>query len=175
MVGIVCFMLHRESAPPETAESIEGLVRDHGGVLAQGPWSYQVAVFWGLIEATNCMRAFQDRFGAALRAGVNLGETIANRDGSPGSGIRFAVHMMERAAPGQVLISAVGGDQITSSMDPDALWSYRQHRLKPVLFLVLQLSALLAYLLGWFYLIYWRVETYSATGAFPRWPKWMCG
>jgi len=72
MVGIACFTLDRESIASLAEGTIEERVRAHGGVLTRGPGSCQIAVFPGLIDAADCMRALRDRFGVALRAGVNL-------------------------------------------------------------------------------------------------------
>jgi len=83
--------------------------------------------------------------------------------------------MMKCAAPGQLLLSAVNGDQVTSVADADEHRSRRESGLKPMLFFLLQISSLLAFVLGWFYLIYWQVQNYSATGAFRCWPMWLCG
>ena len=87
----------------------------------------------------------------------------------------FAKRLMNECAPGEACVSAAIGNTITSRTALDDRSAEDPRTLRGAAWAALQWSLLLGYLLGWFYLIYWKFEYYSRNGEYPCWPQWMCG
>jgi len=165
------------SLSPETASSdIAELLRCHGGVLAALQADGAVLTFPRLQEAAIFARALQTaaRAGAGPRpaVGINLGAPRLAADGQGGTDVAFAHALRRRAAPGEILISAVTGDRLTSRIraeGPNEPPGWRGWILPTI-----GLAGFLGYFFGWFYAIYWKLEGYATTGSFACWPEWLC-
>ncbi len=137
-------------------------------------WPCCLAVFLRLVDAVDFSTGLRARLGERVRIGVNLGELLVGPDGRPGAGTTGAKALMEQSEPGGMCISAVAGDRITSRLRAGEDGREEEGVWRPVIFAALQWSGLLAYFLGWCYLIYWKISYFARHGSYPCWPQGLC-
>ena len=150
-------------------------IRTRGGAWVDVPWSCFLAVFLRLVDAVGWARDVRSRLKERVRIGVNLDEFRVGPDGDPGAGAAFAMRLMEQSELGGICISAVIGDQMTSRISGGDEGRRQEGFIRRLFFAALQLAALLAYFLGFFYLIYWTKLQFAVHGSFPCLPQWLCG
>ena len=168
-VAILCL-----NHPAPADDRLAQCIASHGGALVSRPGPELLAVFLRIIDAMACAKALQAVLaGGSARIGVNYGEFRYLADGRPGDDVAFALQLTRQAPPGGICISAVNRHAVTSRVDPaapEAPVSGARQRC----WLALQVSGLLAFFLGWCYLIYWKAAYFAEHGVNPCWPDWLC-
>ncbi|MDP6706252.1 MAG: hypothetical protein QF893_07915 [Alphaproteobacteria bacterium] len=101
----------------------------------------------------------------SLRLGINLGG-LGARD------IDYARKLRAMAGPGQICISAVATNKLTSRVRADGRNEPPGWRL--YILPTIGLTGFLGYYFGWFYAIYWKLAYYVSNEQFPCWPEFMC-
>jgi len=177
MVAITCVGLVDAAPNQETADTLwlRQQVQAHGGIFVDSDRPALLMVFQTLIEATACLRRLHKHFGRRIRTGVNLAEFLATPNGRPGGGSDFAMALMDQCEPGGMCMSAVVEARLTSRMRADDFDAVERGGWWAKALFAIQLGALLAYFLGWYYGIYWRIESFVEHGGYPCWPQWLCG
>ncbi len=173
LVAIVSLGAAADGAGEVPFVVMNSMVTRHGGVIVESSPERLLATFGRLDAATAFARAVQEggqsSDQAPLAIGINLGAlsgTESERD------IAFADRLRGRAGPGEICISAVTSDRLTSRFRPGRKTTIPLWRI--CLFSGLALFGFLGYFLGWFYAIYLQVSNLITDGAFACWPEFMC-
>ena len=149
---------------------IEPVLARHGGQIVEGSGAELLAVFPRLERANGFAREVQRAMLRAgehsLRLGINLG-ALRKRD------IAYARKLRDMARPGQICISSVSTNKLTSRVRADGLNEPPGWRL--YVLPTIGLTGFLGYFFGWFYAIYWKIAYYVSNDQFPCWPEFMCG
>jgi len=173
LVAIACFAVDGASADDERRR-IRRRLRDHNGVAVDVDWPCILAVFPELVDAVDFSARLRRRLDGRIRIGVNLGAFLVAADGSPGSDSIFARWLMAQSEPGGMCVSAIAGDRVTARIGAAEEVRDDEPAGRRILFASLQWAGLLAYFLGWCYLIYWKVSYFAVHGSYPCWPQWAC-
>ena len=166
------------------AQLLDRKIAEHKGRIFGRRGAAVTAEFASVVDAVRCAVEVQREFGTrnavasveervVCRVGVNLGDVVDAADGPEGGGVDFAARLKDLAEPGGVRVSAVAHDRVTSVIGLDGARRDDRGRKHRIAWLI-QWSALLAYFLGWWALIFWKTIYYAVHSTWPCWPVWMC-
>jgi adenylate cyclase len=109
-------------------EMINPKIAEHRGRIVKNTGDGFLAEFASVVDAVRCavevQRAMADRNAATppekrieFRAGINLGDVIAERDDIFGDGVNVAARLEALAEPGGICVSRVVRDQVRDRLD----------------------------------------------------------
>src|SRR3954465_13397411 len=97
-------------------EVMDGLIRDHGGRIANTAGDSVLAEFPSAVDAVQCAVAVQDKLSEAgvgvledrrlqFRIGIHVGDVVVRGGDLLGDGVNIAARLQGRAEPGGILLS----------------------------------------------------------------------
>jgi len=173
-VGIVCLSLDEGCASnADDWRWILESVHAHHGAYVEDIAAPRFAVFPVLVEAIGFAKALQRQFAKRIRIGVNLGAFAAVSNGDRSSGTAYAEQLMDESGPGEMCVSALAGNRLTSRIRDDQPQSDLS-RWRSCLSLFLQWGGLIGYFAGWAYLIYLKFSYFAEHGTHFCAPEWLC-
>ncbi len=149
--------------PAGAGGAIKAIIADFAGTVIDAKADRMIARFDLVETAAACARQLQKA--GATRIGINLGEM-------GGPDIAYADRLRGLAESGEIVLSAVSYEMVTSRFRPG-------HEPASPLWWVVSISGLsllgfLAYYFGWFYAIYLQLSNANDDGSLACWPEFMC-